>query len=257
MLQELDPCLINSRGNGTIHNEYGWSAVTNLLFVDQPAGVGFSYVDPEPDGQPGPVPSDSFNSAYDMHIFLQIFISQAFPSLQNTSFHISGESYAGHYIPTLASQVISQNSIYPSRVQIPLKSILIGNGFVSPLDTTFGYWETLCTTNPGVPSPIFNSTRCDIMATNHPRCLSVAKTCYSHPDPAICAATTTFCMLGVINWYDGESGKGGRNRFDITAPCDIDDFCYTNTEYIQSYLNLPHVQAAFQIEKSMPAYGGK
>lgn len=139
---------------------------------------------------------------------------------------------------------------------MPLKSILIGNGFVSPVDTTFGYWETLCTTNPGVPSPIFNSTRCDIMAEHLPRCLSVAKTCYAHPDPAICAAASTVCILGVVNWYDSESGKGGRNRFDITAPCEIDDFCYKNTEYVQSYLNLPAVQAALHIEKNMPAYGG-
>lgn len=56
--------------------------------------------------------------------------------------------------------------------------------------------------------------------------------------------------------YDGESGAGGRNRFDITAPCDIDDFCYVNTGYIQIYLNLPHVQAALGIEKTMPAHGG-
>ena len=90
----------------------------------------------------------------------------------------------------------------------------IGNGYVSPLDTTFGYWETLCTTNPGVKEPVFNETRCEIMATNLPRCLEVAKVCYDHPDPAICAAASTVCMTGVINFYDGESYAGGRNRFD-------------------------------------------
>ena len=47
MLQELGPCLINADGTGTVYNEYGWSKETNLLFVDQPAGVGFSYVDGE------------------------------------------------------------------------------------------------------------------------------------------------------------------------------------------------------------------
>lgn len=254
MLQELGPCLVNSHGNGTIHNKYGWSAITNLLFVDQPAGVGFSYVDAERNGKPGPVPSNSFTSAQDMHIFLQIFISQAFPALQHNTFHISGESYAGHYLPTLASHIISQNTLYHSRTQILLKSVLIGNGYVSPLDTTFGYWETLCTTNPGIDAPIFNSTRCDIMATNLPRCLSVAETCYSYPDPAICAAAKSVCKSGVIDWYDGESGAGGRNRFDITAPCYMDDFCYRTTENVQSYLNLPHVQDALRIEEHMPAF---
>jgi cathepsin A (carboxypeptidase C) len=93
MLQELGPCLINANGTGTVYNEYSWSKETNLLFVDQPAGVGFSYVDDE-GGQPGPVPDNSFTSAADMHIFLQLYINQAFPDLQNVSFHISGESYA-------------------------------------------------------------------------------------------------------------------------------------------------------------------
>ena len=61
--------------------------------MDQPAGVGFSYVDDE-GGYPGRVPGDSFTSAADMHIFLQIFTSQAFPGLKDVPFHISGESYA-------------------------------------------------------------------------------------------------------------------------------------------------------------------
>ena len=58
----------------------------------------------------------------------------------------------------------------------------------------------------------------------------------------------------MIDWYDGESGAGGRNRFDITAPCYRDDFCYKSTENVQSYLNLPHVQAALRIEEHMPAF---
>ena len=89
MLIELGPCLINEHGNGTIHNDYGWSKNANLLFVDQPAGVGFSYVD---EGEP--LTSTSFAAAEDMHIFLQMFMGQLFPELQENPFHISGESYA-------------------------------------------------------------------------------------------------------------------------------------------------------------------
>ena len=255
MLQELGPCLINSHGNGTVYNKYGWSKEANLLFVDQPAGVGFSYIDNE-GGHPGPVPGDSFVSAADMHIFLQIFIGQAFPSLQHNPFHISGESYAGHYVPTLASQILTQNSLHPHHTQIPLRSVLIGNAALSLLETAFGYWETLCTTKPGVPQPVFNTTRCDIMAANIPRCLNLARVCQSHPDPAICMAASTVCWHGVIKWYDGESGPGGRNRFDITAPCEIEDFCYISTMYVQEYLNLPWVQNALHVTEDMPAYGG-
>jgi cathepsin A (carboxypeptidase C) len=56
------------------------------------------------------------------------------------------------------------------------------------------------------------------MATNLPRCLELGEICYDHPDPVICAAAIKFCEYGVINYYDGESGKGGRNRFDSKFP---------------------------------------
>lgn len=85
---------------------------------------------------------------------------------------------------------------------------------MSPKDRVFGYWETLCTTNPGVAEPVFNKTRCDIMAANMPRCMEVMDTCNQNPDPAVCNAAISVCYEGVIGWYDDESYAGGRNRFD-------------------------------------------
>ncbi|KAH7356596.1 Alpha/Beta hydrolase protein [Rhexocercosporidium sp. MPI-PUGE-AT-0058] len=249
MLQELGPCLINEHGNGTTYNPYGWNKETAFIFVDQPAGVGFSYVD---EGES--IPGDSFTSAADMHLFLQMFVSQVFPEHKNGPVVITGESYAGHYLPALGAQIVAQNILHPKQPQVHLKSVAIGNGYVSPLDTAYGYWETLCTTNPGVKKPIFNETRCDIMATNLPRCMAVSKTCYDHPDPAICAAAAEVCWDGVVKWYDGESGAGGRNRFDITLPCEIDDVCYPNTLWIQDYLNLPSSFAALGVPKEIKKF---
>ena len=222
MLQELGPCLVNEHGNGTVYNKYGWSKDMNLLFIDSPAGVGFSYLD-----EGIPLPATSFTAAEDLHHFLQLFVSDVFPELADRDFHVTGESYGGHYVPALGAQIISQNLLYPKRPQVNLKSIFVGNGYVSPLDTAFGYWETLCTTNPGVKEPVFNQTRCDIMASNMARCMELSRVCYKHPDPAICEAGFVVCWKGVIEHYDGESGAGGRNRFDITHPCYTkDDLCY-------------------------------
>jgi len=89
MLLELGPCLINEHGNGTIYNPFGWNKNSALLFVDQPAGVGFSYLD---HGQS--LPSDSFTSAADMHIFLQILMHQVFPEHKEGPLVLTGESYA-------------------------------------------------------------------------------------------------------------------------------------------------------------------
>jgi len=89
LLQELGPCLINEHGNGTVYNENGWSKNANILFVDQPAGVGFSYMDEDI-----PLPSSSFEAAADMHHLLQLFTTEALPELKGREFHITGESYA-------------------------------------------------------------------------------------------------------------------------------------------------------------------
>ncbi|KAL5385770.1 hypothetical protein DPSP01_004552 [Paraphaeosphaeria sporulosa] len=251
MLQENGPCLIDEGGNGTHYNQYGWSKNANLLFIDSPAGVGCSYVD-----EGIPLPGDSFTTAADLHHFLQIFVGDVFPDLAERDFHITGESYGGHYCPALAAQVVSQNILYPKRQQVNLRSIFVGNAYVSPVDTAFGYWETLCTTNPGVEEPVFNKTRCDIMASNLPRCLDLARLCYAHPDPAICAAGSTVCWDGVIKYYDGESGEGGdRNRFDISTPCKSgDDLCYLEAQWIEEYLNRPEVFEALHVPKAVANY---
>ncbi|KAK4691574.1 hypothetical protein P7C71_g5451, partial [Lecanoromycetidae sp. Uapishka_2] len=75
------------------------------------------------------------------------------------------------------------------------------------------------------------------MAANMPRCMKVAEICLRNPDPAICHAAGSICYEGIVRLYGDESGKGGRNRFDITAPCEVEDVCYVESVRIQYYLN--------------------
>jgi cathepsin A (carboxypeptidase C) len=84
--------------------------------------------------------------------------------------------------------------------------------------------------------------------------MDLSKVCYNHPDPAICDSAWEVCWNGVVKWYDGESGKGGRNRFDITAPCEMDGFCYKNIEMIQKYLNKRWVFEALGVPKAVSKY---
>ncbi|RJE25206.1 Carboxypeptidase Y [Aspergillus sclerotialis] len=246
---EIGPCLVNEYGNGTVHNPFAWNRNSSLLFVDQPGDVGFSYVDEGTE-----IPSDSHLAAVDMHRFLQTFISDVFPDKLNSPVHISGESYAGHYIPYLATEIVKQSKLYPNEPQVRLQSCLVGNGLYSLSDTSFGYWETLCTSNPGVPEPVFNRTRCDIIAANMPRCMDVYDTCQRNPDPVICHAAEAFCFENIIGWYDNESHKGGRNRFDITAPCEVDEICYIQASRMEEYLNSPAVWNALAPPKQVKKY---
>lgn len=98
LLEELGPCLINENGDGTKYNPYGWNKNTAMIFVDQPVGVGFSYSDNDET-----VPDNSFSSAVDMHLFLQMFIRQVFPVHMKGPFIITGESYG---VSSIASNLV-------------------------------------------------------------------------------------------------------------------------------------------------------
>lgn len=93
MMMELGPCLVNEYGNGTENNLHSWTKNSSMIFIDQPAGTGFSYTDLNVD-----IPGDSFVGASDMYIFLQIFLTQVFPQMRELPFHISGESYGVYHV---------------------------------------------------------------------------------------------------------------------------------------------------------------
>ncbi|KAL0702292.1 hypothetical protein Bca4012_058414 [Brassica carinata] len=102
-------------------NPYSWSKVSNIIYLDSPVGVGFSYSKNESDYITG-----DMKTAVDSHAFLLKWF-QMFPEFQSNPFYISGESYAGVYVPTLASEVVKGNKegLKPA---LNLKGYLVGNG---------------------------------------------------------------------------------------------------------------------------------
>lgn len=94
-------------------------AVANVIFLESPAGVGFSYSKNSSDyTQVG-----DKRTAEDSHVFLLNWLER-FPQYKTRDLFITGESYAGHYVPQLASYILSRNKNTNQSV-INLKGIAV------------------------------------------------------------------------------------------------------------------------------------
>lgn len=104
------------------HNPYSWNSHANLIYVDQPVGTGFSNYGITH------LNTNEEEVAENMAKFMIAFLEK-YPQLQGKDFYITGESYAGHYIPA-----ISHNFIFTHKedLKINFKGMAIGNGFVDP-----------------------------------------------------------------------------------------------------------------------------
>ncbi len=107
-----------------------WGDQVDILYVDQPAGTGFSYY------QTSPL-TNELDGAAEMVQMLTAFLNK-YPEYNKRQFIISGESYAGKYIPMIAKLLLDYNADQmkkPADQQkyLNLTSLLIGDPFTSPI----------------------------------------------------------------------------------------------------------------------------
>ncbi|KAJ3018677.1 UNVERIFIED_CONTAM: hypothetical protein HDU68_011020, partial [Siphonaria sp. JEL0065] len=148
LFNEMGPLRVSPELTLMRHNA-SWNEKASMLFIDNPVGVGYSAVQP-------PSASYEFSSqsktsyyngyvanqeavARDLVIFLEKFYS-LFPEQRIAPLYLTGESYAGKYIPSFANRIISYNekishsnsSNIKTNQYIPLHGIGIGNGLTDP-----------------------------------------------------------------------------------------------------------------------------
>ncbi|KAE7995616.1 hypothetical protein FH972_000392 [Carpinus fangiana] len=129
--QEIGPFIVDTNGTGLKYNPYSWNTRANMLFLESPIGVGFSYTNTTNDFKNL---GDNF-TANDAYIFLHKWFLK-FPSYRTRNFFIAGESYAGKYIPELA-ELIHDKNVDPS-LHINLQGILLGNPETSDAEDWIG-----------------------------------------------------------------------------------------------------------------------
>ncbi|GKV34116.1 hypothetical protein SLEP1_g42531 [Rubroshorea leprosula] len=133
--EEVGPFRVRSDGKTLSLNPHAWNKEANLLFLDSPAGVGFSYSNTSA----GLYTVGDRRTADEAYTFLMKWLGR-FPQYMHRPFYIAGESYAGHYIPELSRIIVRRNK----GVQNPIlnfKGFLLGNPLIDDYYDNIGTYE--------------------------------------------------------------------------------------------------------------------
>ncbi|EPY78752.1 lysosomal protective protein [Camelus ferus] len=117
LLTEHGPFLVQPDGTTLEYNPYSWNLIANVLYLESPAGVGFSYSDDK-----SYATNDTAVAESNFEALKDFF--RLFPEYKDNELFLTGESYAGIYIPTLAVLVMQDPSMN-------LQGLAVGNGLSS------------------------------------------------------------------------------------------------------------------------------
>lgn len=218
---ENGPYKVESGGASLKSNPCGWNRRAGYLMIDQPAGTGLSLVlDKDQYAKTEEQASDQ------MYRGLQAFFA-AYPELRKRDLYLFGESYAGVYVPLLATRILDGNAA--TEPNIALKGIGVGDGWVDPLvqQSTYGdyaYAHGLI----GLPE----KTEVDRLYAACAKCICESQPLSSRKADKVC---------NLIEEYITKV-SGGANVYDvrITGDYDFDD--------IGTYLDRQDVRRALHID---------
>ncbi|CAL1404150.1 unnamed protein product [Linum trigynum] len=104
-----------------------WNRIFDLLFLDNPIGSGFSVA-----SDPAEIPRDQDAVAKHLYAAITGFL-ELYPAFRSRQIYITGESYAGKFIPSIGYYIVKQNEQQPASKRVNLKGIAIGNGLTDPV----------------------------------------------------------------------------------------------------------------------------
>ncbi|KIM42681.1 hypothetical protein M413DRAFT_444355 [Hebeloma cylindrosporum] len=99
-------------------NEFSWTNLSSVLWVEQPVGTGFSQ------GKPNIKNEDDL--AAQLVGFMQQFL-EVFPEMKAKKLYLTGESYAGTYVPYIANYIYE----HPTALDLNLQGIWIADPSLS------------------------------------------------------------------------------------------------------------------------------
>jgi len=256
-MTEMGPFRPNADGTLKSNYDYAWNKVANMVYIEQPAGVGFSYSDDSNDLKTGDA-----QAALDNYNLVQAFLAR-FPEYRTNDLYITAESYGGHYIPTWAKQIVDQNKagVNPA---INFKGFAVGNpytnfytGIPASIDTYWGHqlvpwntyqdWKTNC--RDGKPN-IQNFEKCEMLMVKMMRDIGDLNpyaldypVCTSSSGKKGFSAQALWQMNHQARAMGLEPKKAGLKSTDDYEPC--------ADNYADAYLNQVAVKEALHVKSDI------
>ncbi|KAF8586263.1 peptidase S10 serine carboxypeptidase [Ramaria rubella] len=238
LLFELGPCRVSDEGQSTVYNNHSWNKHANIIFLDQPINVGYSY------STDGSSVSTSPVAALDVWSFLELFLIQ-FPEYSKLPFHIAAESYGGTFAPNIASVIHKKNkelaiAPVPTLKHINLASIILANGLTEPSTQFASVPDYAC----DGPYPVWDDPKgpeCQALRSKVPTCQRLVEACYSWESRLTCVPAQLYCWSQLY----GSFQQLGLNPYDVRRTCDREKdgaLCYKQMLWIDTYLNKPQVK---------------
>eukprot|EP00058_Branchiostoma_floridae_P015260 XP_002600748.1 hypothetical protein BRAFLDRAFT_83491 [Branchiostoma floridae] len=119
-----------------------WASAYSMLYIDNPVGTGFSFT--KSDAGFSTNQEEVADNLY--NALLQFY--QIYPDFQKRDFYVTGESYAGKYVPALSYKIHMENPT--AKFKINFKGMAIGDGLCDPINQY-----------PALPDFLFNTGLCD------------------------------------------------------------------------------------------------
>jgi carboxypeptidase C (cathepsin A) len=236
-------------------NEYAWNSVSNMVFIESPVGVGFSYSDSKAD-----YTNDDAGTAVDNYNLIQAFLTR-FPEFSSNDLYITSESYGGHYLPTLAKQIVDQNKAGSNPI-VNFKGFAVGNPYTNVYSGTPAmvdtYWGHQLISKPTYD----NYVKTCITPTNPPKakCLSLQNSLLDsvgnlNPyalDYPVCLTSSSQSKFGRAQrlWFLNHqlSAAGYTDEEKKTIIGSTDDYQPCEDNYSDAYLRQASVQAAIHVK---------
>jgi cathepsin A (carboxypeptidase C) len=216
LLVENGPYYVNKENNTLRINPYAWNNNANLLYIDQPLGTGFST------GSQLDKTEDEI--AADFYLFLQEFLN-SFPQFKGRDFYITGESYAGHYIPAISANIVKQGGL-----ELKFNGLAIGNGLMSV------YYQYPEYANFALENKLIDEKLYKGLVTGFKLCDSLIK-------QGLYSLALVQCQTQVERIM-GNPPKF--NVYDIREPCEHLPLCY-DLSFVDDFLEQDAVQKALGV----------